>query len=176
MIRIWFNDKTKTVKKKSKKYKQETVLLGLVNETTTLLNTSVNLADSSALVNTSFSPSLSVLSSSANKSYNSKSVISSFLNPNTSQTNTPKTRFKRTPSLASSLQLSSPSNCALFSSNSFSRLQQSGSKLLATRLDLINSNSTIESIKTDLNGKRLDESTELSCYDDEHSVLNGFNQ
>jgi hypothetical protein len=90
-VRTWFIEKTKSIKKNTKKYKQETVLLGLVNESglNTSTHTDTNI-DTSAIGNTSFSP-LNRLnnSSSTGRSYTCKSVISSFQNPNTSQNNTP---------------------------------------------------------------------------------------
>ena len=90
IVRTWFNEKIKTVKKNTKKYKQETVLLGLVNESDLNTSTHTDNIDTSAIGDTSFSP-LSRLnnSSSVGKSFTCKSVISSFQNPNSSQHNTP---------------------------------------------------------------------------------------
>lgn len=159
---MWFNDKAKNVKKKIKKYKQETVLLGLTNES--FMNTSTD-------INNSFSPS-SAAFQSCQKSKTNKIPISN--TTSNSQANTPKLK-QRALSLASSLSLSSPTGASLLlSHNSFvtsdlnnSSKRLNGSKLLASRIDLINGSSHVESIIADDVKKKYEDSTELSFVDDD---------
>ena len=189
---LWFKDKREILKKTTKKFKQGSLLSGLLNDaddndSSSLLNSSKESLTGTATISATVSCNVkasNVLTSSANKLKRQKSMLHQ---PVGNQNCLTPIRFG-----ASSLA-SSPSAAAavLFTlnSNSFtipnehshSMISNSASKLLATKIELINGNAELQTFVNDDNphSKNLvnnisksDVSTDLSCIDD--SLINAF--
>ncbi|CAF0745024.1 unnamed protein product [Brachionus calyciflorus] len=182
LVKNWFNDKQQVLKSNStvKKFKKNNVVnvLDLLENNTSFANTSLD------------------ESSSSNTSLKQDFSKENEITEEPKQTTTPKqieelntNQLKKTPPLISSFSLSSPSAAYLFNLNSHNSFTipvdlplnssinhntSATSKLLASKVDLISGNMELQTIKTNLQRKSLenninnksDNSTDLSCIDD----------
>ena len=194
LIRIWFNDKQKTVKNSIKKFKKG----NLVNSLAINLNGSSFTDNDTSMSSVTFSPCLNNHQSPSvsHKLTKSQSILGTNQSANNCTPFRPNgtqsaqnliNNFKKTPSLVSSLSLSSPSAAVLFSlnSNSFSMpnenlnttpIHNSATKLLASKVDMMNSTSEMPIITASANKRdnesnmnnmsREENSTDLSCLDE----------
>ncbi len=191
LIRVWFNNKSKSFNK-IKKFKQENVINSLalnLNSSQTENDTSMSSQACSPYCGTNPTNKHLIGRKSAGNAQNTRQLI---LGVSQNSINTPnkqtkilnkhhsKSSFKNSPSKASSLDLSSPSAAIFFNSNNNSTnfsfmndnlnittpsLQNSATKAqLASKLDLINGTSEVQSITTHGFGGNI--STDLSCYEE----------
>ena len=187
---LWFKDKREILKKTTKKFKQGSLLSGLLNDaddndSSSLLNSSKESLTGTATISATVSgnKASNLLTSSANKLKRQKSMLHQVGNQNCL---TPirfgASSLASSPSAAAAVLFTLNSNSfSIPNEHSHSIISNSASKLLATKIELINGNAELQTFVNDdnLHSKNLvnnisksDVSTDLSCIDD--SLINAF--